>query len=363
MPKVSIVLPTYNGEDFIRESLDSILSQTYEDWELIIVNDCSRDSTADIVEGYATLDKRIRVVHNKVNQKLPKSLNIGFREAKGEYLTWTSDDNQYLSSAIERMVQYLDINENEVMVCTRMNVVNENGNFHSTFEYDDNFMMYNNCVGACFLYRRCVLEMIGEYDTFFFLVEDYEYWMRILLHYGHIGWINETLYLYRMHSGSLTGTRKKDIKKQLLNMRIKYLDQIIDRYRENLTYLTMVYVEFLLEWEDMSGIAERFFEIFPELRRLKKLGNEENIIAYGAGMFGDRAEKALKDRLELYLDRRAEKLGFIKNGRKVINLEQMEKYADKNILITMSIDKIADALLTLNSYGVDEIFVCDLTTV
>lgn len=360
MPKVSIVLPTYNGEDFIRESLDSILAQTCEDWELIIVNDCSGDSTPEIIEGYAALDNRIRIIHNKVNQKLPESLNIGFREAKGEYLTWTSDDNRYLPSAIERMVQYLDINENEVMVCARMNVVNENGNFHSTFEYDDNFMMYNDCVGACFLYRRCVLESIGEYDAGFFLVEDYEYWMRIMLHYGHIGWINETLYLYRMHGGSLTGTRKKDIRKQLLNMRVKYLDKIIGRYRENLTYLTMVYVEFLLEWEDISGISERFFEIFPELRRLKKLRNEENIMAYGAGMFGDKAAEVLKGRLELYLDQRAEELGFIKNGRKVINLEQLKEYTDKNILITMSIDKIADALLTLSSRGVDKIFVCDL---
>ena len=104
MPKVSIVLPTYNGEKFIRESIDSILYQTFTDWELIIVNDCSTDGTPNIVNRYAASDSRIRVIHNKENQKLPESLNIGFREARGEYLTWTSDDNMYLPSALEKMI-------------------------------------------------------------------------------------------------------------------------------------------------------------------------------------------------------------------------------------------------------------------
>ena len=94
-PKISVVLPVYNGERYLRESLDSILAQTMGDFELIVVDDCSTDATSVILAEYAVRDSRIRIIRNAENQKLPRSLNIGFAEARGEYLTWTSDDNVY----------------------------------------------------------------------------------------------------------------------------------------------------------------------------------------------------------------------------------------------------------------------------
>lgn len=87
MPEISIVLPTYNGERYLKQSIESILGQTYTDWELIVVNDCSTDSTQEIIDFYRKKDTRIRTIFNCTNQKLPESLNIGFREAKGEYFT------------------------------------------------------------------------------------------------------------------------------------------------------------------------------------------------------------------------------------------------------------------------------------
>ena len=361
MPKVSIVLPTYNGEKFIRESIDSILGQTFTDWELIIVNDCSTDGTPDIVNRYAALDSRIRVINNKENQKLPESLNIGFREARGEYLTWTSDDNMYLPSALEIMAAYLDEHPNEVMVCAWMDVIHENGDYCSEWmKYDEEFMFFNDCVGACFMYKHCVLREIGGYDISFFLVEDYEYWMRILTHYRHIGWIDEKLYLYRVHSGSLTEKRKKDVRKQLLRLRKKYLDKIIEYYRDNLSYLTRVYVDFLRDKEDgYKDLDDCFFEVCPDLKKLKRLQDERNIMAYGAGDFGNRAADLTKDRLELYIDQNADKMGFQKNGRKIITLDQISQYKDKNVLIAMSDEKISDALRNLLVYGIDKVYVCD----
>ena len=104
MPKVSIVLPTYNGSAFITEAIDSILNQTFSDFELIIVNDCSTDNTFQLCKDYAQKDKRIKLISNSTNLKLPASLNVGFSYATGEYFTWTSDDNYYKDNAIEKMV-------------------------------------------------------------------------------------------------------------------------------------------------------------------------------------------------------------------------------------------------------------------
>ena len=118
---VSIILPTYNGKRFLRESIESVINQTYKDWELIVVNDCSTDNTLQIIEEYAQKDNRIKYITNEINSKLPQSLNNGFKLAKGEYYTWTSDDNKYYPTAIEEMVQFLDINNDVDLVSFNFN--------------------------------------------------------------------------------------------------------------------------------------------------------------------------------------------------------------------------------------------------
>lgn len=108
MAVVSIVMPVYNGEKYLKQSITSVINQTFKDWNLIIVDDCSTDSSPKIMNEYAKSDNRIQVIHNKVNSKIPASLNNGFEKASGRYYTWTSDDNIYEHDAIEKMVNYLD---------------------------------------------------------------------------------------------------------------------------------------------------------------------------------------------------------------------------------------------------------------
>ena len=100
--KVSVVLPVYNGAKRVSKAIESVLSQSYTNLELIIVNDCSTDNTMEVLRGYADKDSRIKVYENEVNQKLPRTLNNGFSHVEGDYLTWTSDDNTYKLNAIER---------------------------------------------------------------------------------------------------------------------------------------------------------------------------------------------------------------------------------------------------------------------
>ena len=126
MPKVTIVLPTYNGSKYLRNSIESVIDQTYKDWELVIVDDCSTDETFQIANDFKQKDERIIVIHNCINKKLPASLNIGFQNAHGEYFTWTSDDNIYEKDAIEKMVKYLDANRNIPMVRADMLLIDEN---------------------------------------------------------------------------------------------------------------------------------------------------------------------------------------------------------------------------------------------
>ena len=237
MPKVSIVLPTYNGEKYIKESIESILSQTLTDWELIIVNDCSKDTTASIISEYASEDDRIKIITNEQNQKLPESLNIGFRQACGEYLTWTSDDNMYKPQALKTMADYLDSNQECPMVCTAMDVIDADGVYLYTMtDYSDEKMLYTNCVGACFMYRYEVMKKIGDYDNDKFLVEDYDYWLRIYSRF-RMKHICESLYMYRFHEASLTSTRQEQIMERTYALKKEYLSCATEKLDKKRLYL------------------------------------------------------------------------------------------------------------------------------
>ena len=113
---ISIVLPVYNGAEHMAGSIESVLRQTWKNWELIIVNDCSTDQTLAVAESYQKKDSRIRVLSNSKNLKLPLTLNAGFAQAKGEYYTWTSDDNLYQPEALSSLVQALEQDNGCVMV-------------------------------------------------------------------------------------------------------------------------------------------------------------------------------------------------------------------------------------------------------
>ena len=116
-PRVSIGMPVYNGERFLNEALDSILSQTYRDFELIISDNASTDRTAAICEEYAAQDPRIKYIRNASNVGAAKNYNIVFRLAKGEYFKWAAHDDICQPTFIERCVNILD-EQPAVVVCS-----------------------------------------------------------------------------------------------------------------------------------------------------------------------------------------------------------------------------------------------------
>ena len=231
-PLVSIVLPTYNGEKYIKEAINAIINQTYKNWELIVVNDCSTDSTLKIVNEYTKKDTRIRVISNETNKKVPASLNIGFNEAKGEYYTWTSDDNYYYPNAIEKMVDFLENNQEYGMVYAPCDILNINKKTNKLYGFMpplvENFIE-NDIFGACFLYRKNVAKSIGKYNEEIDLANDYDYFLRIALKYSTAK-LNEPLYAYRIQPSSLSSTYKSKVIFDGIKVTISYYDNLLEKY-------------------------------------------------------------------------------------------------------------------------------------
>lgn len=209
---ISIVLPVYNGAKYLRESIDSVLAQTYTNWELLIVDDCSQDETPEIAQEYARKDSRIRYFRNQENLRLPRNLNKGFSLTKGDYLTWTSDDNRYHPAALERMHAALEADPAAQFVFASCRIIDSEGIPVEQISVTQNSrkqIVGSNPVGACFMYTRKVYEAVGDYDPELVLVEDFDYWQRICMRFPCVA-IEDFLYDYRWHDGALTSTMRKD---------------------------------------------------------------------------------------------------------------------------------------------------------
>lgn len=323
-PVVSIVLPSYNGKKYIRESIESVLAQTFPYWELVLVDDCSTDGTGAVMDAYASKDSRIRVIHNATNQRLPRSLNIGFRETWGEYLTWTSDDNRYLPRAIEVMVRALEAEPAVPMVSAEMEYIDESGTVTGGYPvYEDHFIWAEDMVGACFMYRREALTKVGEYDPAKVYVEDYDYWLRIRVTMGEIKRVSEMLYQYRRHGESLTATKGKEIRRQNARLHLEYQKEILDAYNEEPDMLCAIYYDFVMGGMEDSDFAVALYQRLPEIRgERKSLEENKPIMVFGAGDFGGKMVELFGDRVVGFIDNSPQKIGQKKEHREIISFRE-----------------------------------------
>ena len=242
-PAISIVLPTYNGSKFIRSSIESCLKQSFKDFELIIVNDCSTDDTSSIIEEYAAKDNRIIIIHNAFNKKLPLSLNTGFDVAKGKYHTWTSDDNYYNTDALITLFDILEHDKTVDFVYTDyfiINDINETTGKRTFGDINKNFTNFQGC-SACFLYKAEIYKINNGYNPSAFLIEDYDFFVRTFLQFKVLYINRYDLYFYREHASSLTSTQGdtvNDIAKMMIERQMNKLayklppDQLALLYRK-----------------------------------------------------------------------------------------------------------------------------------
>lgn len=359
MAKVSIVMPVFNGEDFLRQSIESVLKQTYEDWELIIVDDCSSDSTPEIIEEYKKQDPRIKTIRNAVNSKTPRSLNNGFAASEGKYLTWTTDDNEYYPKALETMVSYMDGHPEIQLVYTDMDFIDEDGNISGRFEMNDiTRMYYNDIVGGCFLYTRKCYEEVGEYKDEFFVIEDYEYFLRVLEKYGEFGHISDRLYAFRIY-GQSQSSQKFLYMKKLLNegIRTPRFDFLFSKLKDNKGYLFGLYADMLITDSITGEMLEKFRKELPEIDVMSEInGDDKDIIVYGAGDFGKRTFEILGDRIECFSDRSESKIGTLYCKKPVISPEEAyEKAKAQPVVVALESDLLYGVIKSFNNNGARQI--------
>lgn len=206
---VSIVLPTFNGERFLRQSIESCLNQSYSNIELIVVDDCSTDSTSEIIKFYERIDKRVKAITNERNLNLPASLNRGFEHANGTYLSWTSDDNHYGPNAISTLVKNLKTTNADIAYSSYY-FIDEAGKRLDKYGGIPEELLFSCSPGASFLYKKIVHEKLKGYDASKFRMEDMDFWLRAAAYFKFSYMDSPETYFYRKHPGSLSSAIYSD---------------------------------------------------------------------------------------------------------------------------------------------------------
>lgn len=211
MPLVSVVMSVYNEEQYLGGAIDSILRQTFQDFEFIIIDDGSVDHTPMVLEGY--YDSRLRVFH-QANQGQSSALNRGIRLASGCYIARMDGDDISLPERLEKEVHFLDAHPEVGLVgtwCLKVDATTGNRRPQSLPEEDGairRFMRVDNpFIHSSVMIRKAVLDRVGLYDEGF-IWQDYELWVRIAKHHRMAN-IPEPLIIRRKHPTSITWTEKK----------------------------------------------------------------------------------------------------------------------------------------------------------
>jgi glycosyltransferase involved in cell wall biosynthesis len=184
-PTVSIIVPCFKGERYLAEALESCLNQTYPNLEVIVVDDASPDRCAEIAEGFARRDPRVRVIRHQKNGGVSRAFNTGFDAAKGEYLTRLAQDDVFMAQAMAVMAGHLDGHPEAGLVYCDEQKIDEQGRVIGDRKKPapETALTEGNKVGMCVMWRRSVWERTGKFNPEFDTAEDYDYWLRVAEHF------------------------------------------------------------------------------------------------------------------------------------------------------------------------------------
>lgn len=218
MPQVSIITPCYNASRFISQTIDSVLSQTFTDWEMIIVDDGSKDDSSDIVEKYVKKDSRIRLIQQP-NGGSANARNHGIREATGRYIALLDADDLWLPQFLEKQIEFMK-EKNAICVYSSYKRIDENSNEILKPLICRPFVNYKKMQITNFIGCLTGLYDSSKYGKKYLdeklksIRDDYAYWLEIVklenAAYGN----PEVLACYRVIKSSTTGNKLKLVKKQ-----------------------------------------------------------------------------------------------------------------------------------------------------
>jgi glycosyltransferase involved in cell wall biosynthesis len=302
MPKLSIIMPVYNSEDYIIEAVNSMLNQTFTDFELIIINDGSTDNSLKIIESFK--DNRIKIINNDKNLKLIRTLNKGLEASSGRYIARMDADDISHKKRLETQVNYLDEFKETAVLGTSVKVIGNKSAYTRPFslkEYDDikSYLYVNNCiVHPTTMFRSYLVKEYGfEYSMEYPHAEDYDFFLRISKQHK-IEILKDRLLNYRINESSVSTTNNKvqlDNVNKISTSALKSIGIELDRGVYRLNWEQILEYKNILEqhsndlpqynriisylWMDICtrGIHHGFPSIFKLFNSIKNISKNDDL--------------------------------------------------------------------------------------
>lgn len=269
-PKLSVIMAAYNAEKFITEAIESILNQSFDNFEFLIVDDASTDATVSIIESFAQKDSRIHIFHNTENRGQAYARNTALQNARGEYTAILDADDIALPDRLEKQLTFLQRHPNVTLVGSSALLIDEHGKPIGTKGkpndlriIDFKMLIQNQFVHSTLMYRRSAVIDIGMYRHEFQHAEDYDLCSRLLTAGYHLTNMPEPLVGHRIHKQSMT--QKPDTQRPQAQRAIVINHRNISPYYDcslsQITQLSLV----------INHAQGNFFDIYKNIRLFKKI--------------------------------------------------------------------------------------------
>lgn len=279
--KVTVLMSVYNGEKYLCEAIDSILAQTFSDFEFLIIDDASTDNTKKILSDYS--DERIRVFENQENLGLTKSLNVGLALSSGDYIARMDADDISMPKRVETQVKFLERNPDIAAVGTGSYDIDFEGNILAekipvAYPGYSDLLTVNQFVHGSLLFRKNVLIKEGGYSEEFRYCQDYELMLKLSKKY-RLANIQTPLYKLRYHDSSICSVNpQKSILYHIMAIRcskdenIDNLISIMDRYDDS--FIPKKEILHCLSKSEKLRYHQMMSSYFRKNNRLKEARNE-----------------------------------------------------------------------------------------
>lgn len=272
-PLVSVIMPVYNSEKYLKEAIDSVLSQSYSNIELVIVNDGSKDSSKQIIKSYN--DSRIQYVENESNGGIVYSRNKGLSHSKGEFVATLDSDDIALRERISMQVDFLQNNPEYGMCGTFYRTIDSQGNYLAKVQFPtgNTDIISHLLIGNCFcnstvmIRRDIALDL--KYREKFDIVEDYELWYRISKR-AKLANLPQVSVLYRVHGTNISAARLDDMLARLKkineeviqDLKLEYTGQELEIHANMLNRN----VEYFKDPVNLSGLENWIIRFYSQIQ-------------------------------------------------------------------------------------------------
>ena len=233
-PLVSVVMPVYNGERYLSEAIESILTQTLSDLELVVVDDCSTDGSAAIVRDHASRDERVQLLQHERNRGSATARNSGIAISRGEFIAAMDCDDVSLPQRLEKQAAFLQANPDIGLVGSFVQTASADLSERQSHTYPQRHAFIvlqwilggrTTMQGGVYMARRAILQSVGGYEDSRQFVDDKELYARLFFKTKYAN-LPDALYLYRSHDQQKSARRRQQQKSESFAIRQRWLQRV-----------------------------------------------------------------------------------------------------------------------------------------